>query len=231
MDENKDAKGALGADMENEFCPNYEVGHSPKLILAMCRYCLTESDECPLNDCCGFSPKKHKNPNDDMHQPICPYTDPEGKMTREQAQLAANQFARTKGSFLLFTSEVDFIIHCLTEHALWWTCDVVQQYTTDMLLEVDRMKLISGYKNIAALVPQRGQRDFGRLCEVIINFIKQLQRHVNPNLSSVKLASYPRPLIRWLKTQESDGGTFVKLNRPLTNVTSCFPEGGNPKTL
>ena len=159
-----------------------------------------------------------------MNQTVCPYTDPEGELTPHQAQLAAVHFAKRKGSFLLFTSEVDFIIHCLIEHALWWTCDIVQQYTTDMLLEVDRMKLISGYKNIAALAPERGQRDFGRICEVLINFIKQMQIYINPTRCSANLKSYPMPLVRWLLTQESKGGS-LELNRQLLNVTSCLPVG------
>ena len=82
-------------------------------------------------------------------------------MNEEQAQLAADQFALRKRTWLLFTSEMDFLLHCLLEHGLNWTCDIVQQYSTDMLLEVNRMKLISGYMNIAALAPERSHRKLG----------------------------------------------------------------------
>ena len=51
LDEKKDAKGDLGSSMGEKYGPNYPLGHSDKPYAAMCRYCFTDDDVCPLKDC------------------------------------------------------------------------------------------------------------------------------------------------------------------------------------
>ena len=98
----------------------------------------------------------------------------------------------------------------------------MQLYTTDGLLEVNRMKLIAGYMNIAALAPERGQQDFARLCDVLTNFVREMQTHINPTIMSQTLKTYPNPLARWLLGQEMSDG-YHQTNRRLVRADHMSP--------